>query len=131
MLDELAEHGLRPPLLAADTGYGDNSQFRSALDGRSIDYIVQVKGDALAHEADVQPVARVWSGHGRRPMRTDPRYPKTAVPPRTCSSPNCAWTLIRELQKAPRDLDRRLPHLPPTRETPTRQQTPQNLTKHY
>ena len=79
MLDELAEHGLRPPLLAADAGYGDNSQFRSALDERSIDYIMQVKGDALAHQPDVQPVARVWSGRGRPPTRTDPRYPKTAV----------------------------------------------------
>ncbi|MGY3520292.1 IS701 family transposase [Micromonospora sp. PTRAS2] len=38
MLDELAEHGLRPPLLAADAGYGDNSRFRSALDERGIGY---------------------------------------------------------------------------------------------
>ncbi|MEH0830718.1 MULTISPECIES: IS701 family transposase [unclassified Micromonospora] len=79
MLDELIEFGLRPPLLAADAGYGDNSQFRSALDERGIDYIMQVKGDALAHEPDVRPVERVWSGRGRPPTRTDPRYPKTAV----------------------------------------------------
>ncbi|WP_446209790.1 IS701 family transposase [Micromonospora sp. IBSANI012] len=79
MLDELAGHGLRPPVLAADAGYGDNSQFRSALDERGIGYIMQVKGDALAHEPDVQPVARVWSGRGRPPTRTDPRYPKTAI----------------------------------------------------
>ncbi|MEV1289678.1 IS701 family transposase [Micromonospora sp. NPDC049679] len=79
MLDELAGHGLRPPLLAADAGYGDNSQFRSALDERGIGYIMQVKGDALAHKPDVQPVERVWSGQGRPPTRTDPRYPKTAT----------------------------------------------------
>ncbi|WFE53752.1 IS701 family transposase [Micromonospora sp. WMMD1155] len=79
MLDELAEQNLRPPLLAADAGYGDNSQFRGALDERSVDYIMQVKGDALAHTSDVQPVTRVWSGRGRPPTRTDPRYPKTAV----------------------------------------------------
>jgi SRSO17 transposase len=79
MLDELSGHGLRPPLLAADAGYGDNSQFRSALDERGIGYIMQVKGDALAHKPDVQPVARVWSGRGRPPTRTDPRYPKTAI----------------------------------------------------
>ncbi|MET8092442.1 transposase, partial [Micromonospora sp. NPDC005220] len=34
---------------------------------------------ALAHEPGVQPVPRVWSGRGRPPTRTDPRYPKTAV----------------------------------------------------
>ncbi|PSK57182.1 hypothetical protein B0E53_07026 [Micromonospora sp. MH33] len=79
MLDELAGHGLRPPLLAADAGYGDNSQFRSALDERGIGCIMQVKGDALAHMPDVRPVERVWSGRGRPPNRTEPRYPKTAV----------------------------------------------------
>jgi SRSO17 transposase len=75
MLDALAEQGLRPPLLAADAGYGDNSQFRAALDERDIDYIMQVKGDALAHVATAKPVARVWSGRGRPPTRTAPRYP--------------------------------------------------------
>jgi SRSO17 transposase len=79
MLDALAGHGLRPPLLAADAGYGDIGPFRSALDERGIDYIMQVKGDALAHEAGVAPVERVWSGRGRPPTRTDPRYPATAV----------------------------------------------------
>ncbi|WP_199561945.1 IS701 family transposase [Micromonospora deserti] len=79
MLDELADHGLWPPLLAADAGYGDNSQFRSALDQRGIGYIMQVKGDALAHKPDARPVERVWSGRGRPPTRTEPRYPKTAI----------------------------------------------------
>jgi hypothetical protein len=79
MLDTLAGYGLRPPLLAADAGYGDIGPFRSALDERGIDYIMQVKGDALAHEPGVAPVERVWSGRGRPPTRTDPRYPATAV----------------------------------------------------
>ena len=82
MLDELAEHGLRPPLLAADAGYGDNSQFRAALDERGIGYSVQVKGDALAHDADAVAVTRSWSGHGRcgRPPATaTPLYPDNAI----------------------------------------------------
>jgi SRSO17 transposase len=79
MLDALASQGLRPPLLAADAGYGDSSQFRSALDERGIGYIVQVKGDALAHVPDVVPAERVWSGRGRPPTRTQLRYPDTAV----------------------------------------------------
>ncbi|GAA3263050.1 hypothetical protein GCM10010532_114230 [Dactylosporangium siamense] len=74
MLDALAAQGLQPPLLAADAGYGDTSQFRAALDERGIVYSVQVKGDALAHTADAQPVARVWSGTGRPPASTAPVY---------------------------------------------------------
>ncbi|WP_243715686.1 transposase [Micromonospora sp. KC207] len=65
--------------MAADAGYGDNSQFRSALDQRGIGYIMPVKGDALAHKPDVRPAERVWSGRGRPPTCTDPRYPKTAI----------------------------------------------------
>ncbi|GII89762.1 DDE transposase [Sphaerisporangium siamense] len=79
MLDALAEAGVRPPLVAADAGYGDNSRFRSALDERGIGYVVQVKGDALAHAAEVVPVERVWPGRGRPPVRTGLRYPGTAV----------------------------------------------------
>jgi SRSO17 transposase len=79
MLDVLAGHGLRPPVLAADAGYGDNSQFRAALDEREIGYIMQVKGDALAHTAEARPVERVYSGRGRPPRRTEPRYPDTAL----------------------------------------------------
>lgn len=79
MLDGLAEHGLAPPLLAADAGYGDSSQFRAALDERNIVYSVQVKGETLAHTPDVAPAARTWSGRGRPPTRTDPHYPHEAI----------------------------------------------------
>jgi SRSO17 transposase len=79
MLDGLAEHGLRPPLLAADAGYGDSSQFRAALDERNIVYSVQVKSETLAHTPDAAPAARTWSGRGRPPTRTDPPYPHEAI----------------------------------------------------
>jgi SRSO17 transposase len=79
MLDGLAKHGLRPPLVAADSGYGDNSQFRVALDERGIVYSVQVKAETLAHCADAAPVARRWSGRGRPPTRTGPHYANDAV----------------------------------------------------
>jgi SRSO17 transposase len=91
MLDALAAQGLRPPLLAADAGYGDTSGFRAELDERGIGYIVQVKGDALAHLPDVEPVARTWSGRGRPPTRTEPRFPNTAV------------SLARHIRNAGRD----------------------------
>jgi SRSO17 transposase len=76
MLDELAEHGLRPPVLVADAGYGDNSQFRAALDERDIAYSVQLKSEALAHTGEAVPVPREWSGTGRcgRPPAGTPVY---------------------------------------------------------
>jgi SRSO17 transposase len=79
MLDGLATHRLRPPLVAADSGYGDNSQFRAALDERGIVYSVQVKAETLAHCADAAPVARRWSGRARPPTRTGPHYANDAV----------------------------------------------------
>jgi len=79
MLDALAAQGLRPPLLAADAGYGDTSQFRAALDERGIVYSVQVKGDALAHTVDAVPATRTWSGVGRPPSSAIPVYPDDAV----------------------------------------------------
>jgi SRSO17 transposase len=77
MLDGLARHGLRAPLVAADCGYGDNSQFRAALDERGIAYSVQVKGETLAHHADETPAPPTWSGRGRPPKRPD--YPHDAI----------------------------------------------------
>src|SRR3712207_9005176 len=41
MLDALAGQGLRPPVLAADAGYGDIGPFRAALDERGVPYIVR------------------------------------------------------------------------------------------
>nr|WP_246076878.1 IS701 family transposase [Amycolatopsis cihanbeyliensis] len=77
MLDGLARHGLRPPLVAADSGYGDSGPFRAALDERGIVYSVQVTGETLAHPADAAPVPPTWSGHGRPPTRPD--YPHDPV----------------------------------------------------
>ena len=81
MLDELVEQGLRPPVLVADAGYGDNSQFRAALDQRDIAYSVQLKGEALAHTSKAVPVTREWSGTGRcgRPPADTPVYPDEPV----------------------------------------------------
>lgn len=77
MIDGLADHGLRPPLVAADSGYGDSGPLRAALDERGIAYSVQVKGETLAQAADAQPGPPTWSGHGRPPTRPD--YPHEAV----------------------------------------------------
>ena len=79
MLDGLAAHGLRPPLVAADSGYGDSGPFRAALDERGIAYSVQVKGETLVRPAAATPVARTWSGRGRPPTGIRPDYPDDAI----------------------------------------------------
>ncbi|WP_432830110.1 IS701 family transposase [Dactylosporangium sp. CA-092794] len=79
MIDGLAGHGLRPPLVVSDSGYGDSGPFRSALDERGIVYSVQVNGETLAHPAEARPVARTWSGRGRPPASPRPDYSHDAI----------------------------------------------------
>lgn len=57
MLDELADWGMRPPVVVADAAYGTNAHLRAALSDRGIDYVLAVRADVSAHPFDVQPVA--------------------------------------------------------------------------
>src|SRR5688500_12979445 len=81
MLDELAEHGLRPPVLVADAGYGDIRHFGEVLDARGSAHSVQLKCEALAHTSEAFPVRPAWSGTGRcgRPPADAPVYPDEPV----------------------------------------------------
>ncbi|WP_226599124.1 IS701 family transposase [Streptomyces violascens] len=78
ILDELAGWGMRPPLVVADAGYGQNADFRAGLTGRGIPYVVAVRSDTTAHPASAVPHTPPWSGNGRKPQ---PRYrhPPTAL----------------------------------------------------
>jgi SRSO17 transposase len=71
MLDELAGWELAPPVLLADSGYGEVGCFRWGLDARQIPYVVEVHADTSAYSEQVHPVAAPYSGKGRRPR---PRY---------------------------------------------------------
>ena len=71
MLDELAGWDLRPPVLLADSGYGEVGDFRGGLDARQVLYVVEVRADTSAYPEQVRPVAASYSGKGRRPR---PRY---------------------------------------------------------
>ena len=42
MIDELIGWGRRPPLIVADSGYGDAAEFRRGLAERGLAYVVQV-----------------------------------------------------------------------------------------
>jgi SRSO17 transposase len=75
MLDELAGWDLHPPVLVADSGYGEVGEFRQGLDDRQIPYVVQVKADTSAYSEQVRPTTAPYStGKGRRPR---PRYRDT------------------------------------------------------
>jgi SRSO17 transposase len=71
MLDELAGWGLRPPVVAADAGYGNNGDFRAGITARGSHYVAAVDGDLTAHAQGVVPTLKPYSGRGRRPR---PRY---------------------------------------------------------
>jgi SRSO17 transposase len=71
MLDELAGWGLRPPVLLADSGYGEVGEFRWGLDARQISYVVEVRADTSAYPEQVRPSVAPHTGRGRRPR---PRY---------------------------------------------------------
>ena len=78
-IDDLIASGHRPPVVAADAGYGDTTAFRLGLEGRGIGYIVAVKGSTSAYAADAAPVtAPRPAGRGRPPK---PGYPD---PPTNC-----------------------------------------------
>jgi SRSO17 transposase len=71
MLDELAGWDLLPPVLLADSGYGEVGEFRGGLDARQLPYVVEVRSDTSAYPEHVHPVAAPYAGKGRRPR---PRY---------------------------------------------------------
>src|SRR5690349_1939220 len=62
MLDELIGWGRRPPLIVADSGYGDNAEFRHELHRRGLGYVVQVSGDLNAYPRTAR---RTTVAHGR------------------------------------------------------------------
>jgi SRSO17 transposase len=71
MLDELGGWGLWPPVLLADSGYGEVGEFRWGLDARQIPYVVEVRADTSAYPEQVRPTVASHKGRGRRPR---PRY---------------------------------------------------------
>jgi SRSO17 transposase len=71
MLDELTGWGPSPPVLLADSGYGEVGEFRWGLDARQVPYVVEVRADTSAYPQQVRPTVAPHKGRGRRPR---PRY---------------------------------------------------------
>jgi len=73
MLDELAEWGLRPPVVVSDAGYGEITEFGQALAGRAIAYVLQV---IRRHERPwARRAARVAAVEGTRQAAHSPLPP--------------------------------------------------------
>jgi SRSO17 transposase len=71
MLDELGGFKLSPPVLLADSGYGEVGEFRGGLDTRQLPYVVEVRADTSGYPEQVRPTIAPHKGRGRRPR---PRY---------------------------------------------------------
>jgi SRSO17 transposase len=69
MLDELRGWGLEPPVILADSAYGEISEFRLGLDERELAYVVQLKGGSSAYAAEVGRETAAYCGRGRPPGR--------------------------------------------------------------
>ncbi len=67
MIDELGSWGLEPPVISADGGFGDITEFRRGLDQRELRYVLQAKGKTSAYAEQAEPTRPAYSGRGRRP----------------------------------------------------------------
>ncbi len=76
IIDQLIEWGLARRVVQTDGGYGDITAFRTGLEDRELEYVVQVKGVTSARPADAVPVTPVYQGRGRPPVA---RYPDKPV----------------------------------------------------
>jgi hypothetical protein len=76
MIDELIGWGRRPPLVVADTGYGDAAELRHGLAERGLAYVVQVTGGNLSgYPAAAVRETPACTGYRIHPR---PRYPQPA-----------------------------------------------------
>ena len=76
IIDQLLEWGLPRRVVQADGGYGDTTAFRTGLEERDLEYVVQVKGMTSAQPADAVLVAPEYQGRGRPRVA---RYPEKPV----------------------------------------------------
>lgn len=72
IIERLIEWGLERRVVQADGGYGDITAFRTGLEDRDLEYVVQVKGATSARPADAVAVAPAYQGRGRP---SGARYP--------------------------------------------------------
>jgi len=76
MIDELSGWGITPAVIIGDGAYGDTTEFRTGLEQRGLDYLLDVKSATSAYPEQVKPEqAPRRPGRGRPPSvryRQDP-----------------------------------------------------------
>jgi len=77
IIDQLIEWGLKRRVVQADGGYGDITAFRTGLEDRELQYVVQVKGVTCALPADAVAIAPEYQGRGRPPVARYPDKPSS------------------------------------------------------
>ncbi|PZR65471.1 MAG: IS701 family transposase [Solirubrobacterales bacterium] len=77
IIDQLLEWGLERRVVQADGGYGDITAFRTGLEQRELQYVVQVKGVTSAQPADAVPLAPEYQGRGRPSVAHYPEKPSS------------------------------------------------------
>ena len=76
VLDLVTAAGGTRPVVAADSGYGDNALFRQGLTAAGWRYVVAVKGATSAYPCEAVPQAVAYGGRGQPPK---PAYPHPPV----------------------------------------------------
>ncbi len=72
-IEEMYSRGITPPVICGDGAYGDNTEFRSGLEERELEYVLDVKATTSAYREDVKPTQPPKpEGRGRPPGT---RYP--------------------------------------------------------
>jgi SRSO17 transposase len=81
LIDEVIGWGHRPPVLVGDAGYGDTTEFRTALSDRDILYVLAVKSSTSAYPAHAlpKPASVPVAGAGRQGRPAGPGYRDTAT----------------------------------------------------
>jgi SRSO17 transposase len=77
IIDELIGWGLARQVVQADGGYGDITRFRTGLEERDLQYVVQVKGVTSAQPATATPIAPEYHGRGRPRVARYPEKPQS------------------------------------------------------
>jgi SRSO17 transposase len=97
LIDENIRWGRRPPVLVSDAGYGDTTEFRTALSERDIPYVLAVKATTSAHPANTVPITPPATGRRGRP--TVPAYPNEPTSLKTIATQAISdkSTLLREV----------------------------------
>lgn len=76
LLDDALAAGVRQHVVLADSGYGDNGEFRRELDARRLKYVVGVSGSAIVWPSKATPKRGVVRG---RALYLDKRHPPESI----------------------------------------------------